>query len=121
MSLKSVLNRGALASKNTSEIKNIQILERPLHLVDFVEFNNIDPNWISGCGTAVAGDGSFDIKITKRKYNYQVELRFRITRESYLRLRTQIRDAQILGFIAKYLDCGKVYVRSTGLACDLVV
>src|SRR5882757_1351239 len=59
LSLKSALNKGL--SKSVSEIKNIEILERPLHLA---EFNNIDPNWISGF---VAGDGTFDIKITKRK------------------------------------------------------
>jgi hypothetical protein len=108
LSLKSSLNKGL--SKNTSEIKNIEVLERPLHLVDSAEFKNIDPNWISGF---VAGDGSFDIKITKRKVKYQVELRFRITQH--------IRDAHILGIIAEYLGCGKVYIRSTGLACDLVV
>lgn len=108
LSLKSALNKGL--SKNTSEIKNIKVLERPLHLVDSAEFKNIDPNWISGF---VAGDGTFDIKITKRKSKHQVELRFRITQH--------IRDAHILGIIAEYLDCGKVYIRSTGLACDLVV
>jgi len=108
LSLKSALNKGL--SKNTSEIKNIEVLERPLHLVDSAEFNNIDPNWISGF---VAGDGTFDIKLTKRKSRYQVELRFRITQH--------IRDAHILGIIAEYLGCGKVYIRSTGLACDLVV
>ena len=47
------------------------------------------------------------------KSKYQVELRFRITQH--------IRDAHLLGIIAKYLDCGKVYIRSTGNACDLVV
>jgi len=38
LSLKSVLNRGLF--KNTSEIKNIEVLERPLHLVDFAELKN---------------------------------------------------------------------------------
>ena len=108
LSLKSALNRGL--SKSTSDIKNIEVLERPLYLVDSAEFKNIDPNWISGF---VAGDGTFDIKITKRKSGYQVELRFRITQH--------IRDGHILGLIAEYLDCGKVYIRSTSLACDLVV
>ena len=108
LSLKSALNRGL--STKTSEIKNIKVLDRPLHLVDPAEFKNIDPNWISGF---VAGDGTFDIKVTKRKSKYQVELRFRITQH--------IRDAHILGIIGEYLGCGKVYIRSTGLACDLVV
>jgi len=108
LSLKSVLNRGL--TKNTSDIKNIEILERPLHLVDSAEFINIDPNWISGF---VAGDGTFDVKLTQRKFKYQVELRFRITQH--------IRDAHILGIIAEYFGCGKVYIRSTGLACDLVI
>jgi hypothetical protein len=108
LSLKSALNRGL--SKNTSDIKNIEVLERPLHLVDSAEFKNIDPNWISGF---VAGDGTFDIQITKRKSRYQVELRFRITQ--------LIRDAHVLGLIAEYLGCGKVYINSTSLACDLVV
>jgi len=61
----------------------------------------------------VAGDGTFDIKLTQRKAKYQVELRFRITQH--------IRDAHLLGIIAEYLGCGKVYIRSTSLACDLVV
>ncbi len=61
----------------------------------------------------LAGDRTFDIKLTKRKSKYQVEFRFRITQH--------IRDAHILGAIAEYLDQGKVYIRSTGLACDLVV
>lgn len=60
LSLKSALNKGL--SKTTSVIENIEILERPLHLVNLAEFKNIDPNWISGF---VAGDGSFDIKITR--------------------------------------------------------
>jgi hypothetical protein len=106
LSLKSALNRGL--SKNTSEIKNIEVLERPLYLVNSIK--NIDPNWISGF---VGGDGTFDIKLTQRKAKYQVELRFRIT--------PHIRDAHILGIIGEYLGCGKVYIRSTGLACDLVV
>ena len=108
LSLKSILNKGL--SKNISNIKNIDILERPLHLVNSAEFKNIDPNWISGF---VAGDGSFDIKITKRKSKYQVELRFRITQH--------IRDIHILGLIAEYLDCGEVYISSNSLACDLLV
>ena len=109
LSLKSALNKGL--SKNINDIiKNIEVLERPLHLVDSAEFKNIDPNWISGF---VAGVGSFDIKLTKRKSRYQVELRFRITQH--------IRDAHIFRLIAEYFGCGKVYIRSTGLACDLVV
>lgn len=108
LSLKSALNRGL--SKSTSDIKNIEVLERPLYLVDSAEFKNIDPNWISGF---VARDGTFDIKITKRKSGYQVELRFRITQ--------RIRDAHILGVIVEYFDCGKVYIRSISLAYDLVV
>jgi hypothetical protein len=108
LSLKSALNRGL--SKNTSDIKNIEVLERPLHFVDSTEFKNIGLKWISGF---VAGDGTFDIKITQRKSKYQVELRFRIT--------SHIRDAHILGVIAGYFNCGKVYIRSTGLACDLVI
>lgn len=108
LSLKSALNRGL--SKNTSEIENITRLKRSLHLVDSDKFKNIDPNWISGF---VAGDGSFDIKLTKRRSRDQIELRFRITQH--------VRDFHLLRVIAEYLGCGKVYMRPTGLACDLSV
>jgi hypothetical protein len=85
LSLKSALNKGL--SENTSEIKYIKVLERPLHLVDFKELKyNIDPNRVSGF---VAGKGTFEIKITKSKYKYQVELRLRISQH--------IRDAKLLG------------------------
>lgn len=111
LSLKSALNRGLPKNMRVAkELKSIKTLERSLHLVESGDFMNLDPHWISGF---VAGDGTFDIKITKRKINYQVELRFRVTQH--------IRDAALLGLIAKYLECGKVYVRSTNLACDLVV
>lgn len=70
--------------------KNIEVLEIPLHLVESAEFKNIDPHWISAL---LAGYGTFDIKVTKRKSKYQVELRFRITQH--------IRDANILGIIAE--------------------
>ena len=59
LSLKSALNKGL--PKNIAQFGSIKILERPLHLVDSAEFKNIEPNRISGF---VAGDGSFDIKIT---------------------------------------------------------
>lgn len=107
-SLKSALNKGL--SKNINDIENIKILERPLHLVDFEDFKQIDPHWISGF---TAGDGSFDIQITQRGYKYQIELRFRITQH--------IRDAHLLGIIAEYLGCGKVYIRSNDSGCDLVI
>lgn len=107
-SLRSALNKGL--TKNISEVENIEIIERPLHLVDLDEFKKIDPHWIFGF---TAGDGAFDIKITQRGSNYQVELRFRLTQH--------IRDAQLLGAIAAYFGCGKVYIRSNGLACDLVI
>jgi len=61
----------------------------------------------------VAGDGTFDIKITKITNRYQVELRFRITQH--------IKDAQLFKVIAEYFCCGKIHIRSTGLACDFVV
>jgi len=107
-SLKSILNKGL--SKNIKSLKNIKILERPLGLIDYEDFKTIDPNWISGF---TAGDGNFDIKITPRTSGHQVELRFRITQH--------IKDAHLLGLIAKYLGCGKVVNRSNGLACDLVI
>lgn len=109
LSLKSILNRGL--TKATKENKNIDVMERPLHLVNYDKFKSIDPHWLSGF---TAGDGSFNIKITERsKTKFQVELRFRITQH--------IRDSQLLVIIANYLGCGKVYIRSTNLACDLVV
>lgn len=60
----------------------------------------------------MSGEGAIAIKVTNRKSKYQVELRFRITQH--------IRGAHILGVIGEYLGSGKVYKRSTGLACDLV-
>ncbi len=109
LSLKSILNRGL--TKATKGNKNIEEIERPLHLVNTDEFKSIDPQWLSGF---TAGDGSFNIKITERSQTkFQVELRFRITQH--------IRDAQLLVIVADYLGCGKVYIRSTNLACDLVV
>jgi len=38
-------------------------LIRPLHLVNYEQFKSIGPHWFSGF---VAGDGSFEIKITSR-------------------------------------------------------
>jgi len=85
--------------------------------VKFSDFKPIAPHWIAGF---TDGDGSFSIKITKRintsfcpldKKDRQVELRFRITQH--------IRDAHLLGAIAEYLGCGKVYTRSNKLACLL--
>lgn len=32
-----------------------------------------------------------------------------------------IRDANLLAIIAEYFGCGKIYNRSEGLACDLIV
>lgn len=67
--------------------------------------------WLSGF---TDGDGSFSIKLTTRKNNkIQVELHFRLTQH--------IRDAYLLRVITEYLGCGKVYIRSNGLACDLEV
>lgn len=108
LSLKSALNRGL--AKTTSEIKNIEVLERPLYSVDFAEFKKIDPNWISGF---TSGDGGFDLKISEKKPKYRVGLRFRITQH--------IRDVHLLRLIGEYLGCGKVYIRSTNQACDLEV
>jgi len=90
--------------------KRIKTQVRPLHLVKTEEFKNIDPYWISGF---TAGDGSFYIKIIQRKNTSQVEIRFRITQH--------IRDAHLLGVIADYFNCGKIYIRSNKLACDLEV
>lgn len=93
------------------EVKNIEILKKPLYLVSSEQFKSIDPYWISGF---TAGDGSFDIKITERNNSkFQVELRFRITQH--------IRDLQILSNIIDYFGCGKVYIRKNNLACDLQI
>lgn len=109
LSLKSALNKGL--SKTTSEIENIKILDRPLHLVDLAEFKNIDPHWISGF---VAGDGSFEVKYRLRKNNKQeIGLTFSLSQD--------IRDAHLFGVIANYLDCGRVYTSSNNLHCYLKV
>lgn len=110
LSLKSALNWGLTEAAKSLTDKKIEARVRPLHLVNPEELKTIDPHWISGF---TAGDGSFSIKITKRKYGYQVELRFRITQH--------IRDAHLLGSIAEYLGAGKVYTRSNKLACDLEI
>lgn len=110
LSLKSGLNWGLTDAAKFLTDKKIEAQVRPLHLVNSEEFKTIDPNWISGF---TDGDGSFSIKITKRINTYQVELRFRITQH--------IRDAHLLGVIAEYLECGKVYTRYNKLACDLEV
>nr|YP_010721260.1 LAGLIDADG homing endonuclease [Cyathus striatus]WDS46411.1 LAGLIDADG homing endonuclease [Cyathus striatus] len=108
MELKSILNKGL--TKGTNDILFVKPLIRAIHLVNSSEFKTIDPYWISGF---VDGDGSFSVKIYQRKTSYQVELRFRITQH--------IRDAHLLGVIAEYLECGKVYTRANKLACDLEV
>jgi len=110
LSLKSVLNWGLSEAAQKLTDKKIEAQVRPLHLVKSSEFKSIDPHWISGF---TAGDGSFSIRISKRVNTYQVELRFRITQH--------IRDAHLLGIIAEYFGCGKVYTRSNKLACDLEV
>lgn len=46
LSLESALNRGL--SENLANIKGIKCLERPLHIVNFTEFKDIDPNWLAG-------------------------------------------------------------------------
>lgn len=107
--LKSALNKG-LQKTVTTEFENIEILNRPLHLVDGAEFESIDPNWISGF---VAGDGSFEIKVRERKYGHEVGLRWSIVQH--------IRDAHLLGVIASFLGCGKVYNLTSGQACSLIV
>ena len=107
LELKSALNRGL--SKTTAELTNVKALDRPLHQVSSLK--RIKPMWLSGF---TDGDGSFSIKLTTRKNNkIQVELHFRLTQH--------IRDAYLLRVITEYLGCGKVYIRSNGLACDLEV
>ena len=109
MSLKTALNKGLLQT-TIAEFENIEILNRPLHLVDGAEFKSIDPNWVSGF---VAGDGSFEIRVRERENGHEVGLRWSIIQH--------IRDAHLLGIIASFMGCGKVYIRSSGQACSLVV
>ena len=107
LELKSALNRGL--SKSTAELTNVKALDRPLFQVSSLK--RIKPMWLSGF---TDGDGSFSIKLTTRKNNkIQVEFHFRLTQH--------IRDAYLLRVITEYLGCGKVYIRSNGLACDLEV
>ena len=61
----------------------------------------------------MAGDGSFEVTVRTRKYGNEVGLTFSLSQH--------IRDAHLLGVIANYLDCGKVYTSSTGLNCYLKV
>ena len=107
LELKSVLNRGL--SKSTAEFTNVKALDRPLFLVSSLK--RINPMWIVGF---TDGDGSFSIGIIKQGNDkFQVKLHFRLTQH--------IRDAYLLRVITEYLGCGKVYIRSNGLACDLEV
>ena len=107
LELKSALNRGL--SKSTAELTNVKALDRPLFLVSSLK--RINPMWIVGF---TDGDGSFSIGIIKQGNDkFQVRPRFRLTQH--------IRDAYLLRVIGEYLGCGKVYIRSNGLACDLEV
>ncbi len=72
---------------------------------------SIEPHWIVGFKEEYE---PLEVKIANREaHKYQVTLRFRFTHH--------IRDQQILSMIAKYLGCGKVYIRSNNLACDKVL
>lgn len=110
LTLKTVLNRGLTEATRSLTNKKIETLVRPLHLANSSDFAKIDPYWISGF---TAGDGSFSIRTVKSTTTYHAGLRFRITQH--------IRDAHLLGLIAEYLGCGKVYTRANKLACDLEV
>ena len=60
------------------------------------------------------GEGSFNLRFIKRATGRnQIDVRFRLTQH--------IRDLNLLTLITEYLGCGKVYIRSNGLACDLEV
>ena len=108
LSISSIINRG-LSSKLKSLFPNIEKLKRPIY-----NSYSINPNWLSGF---ITGEGNFSIKIIKRINNksikHQIETRFIITQH--------IRDKILFEKIIIYLGCGKFYVRSNGLACDLVV
>jgi len=79
-----------------SEFNELTPVDRPVILTG----NIPDPNWIAGF---VAGDGCFDVRITKSttKIGQRVQLRFRITQHD--------RDIKLMEFIIKYLGAGQIY------------
>jgi hypothetical protein len=64
----------------------------------------LNPNWFAGF---VSGDGCFFVSIfksNKNKIGHAVQLIFKLTQHK--------RDKELLGLIAKYLNCGAVYYHS---------
>lgn len=96
VNFKASINLG-LSDFFKSEFKDFIPIEKSV-----IKTENIpDPNWISGF---VTGEGNFDVRITeysKNKIGYRVQLRFRISQHE--------RDTELLTYLIKYLDSGKLY------------
>jgi hypothetical protein len=108
LSIKASMNLG-LSDKLQTLFLKVTPMARPLISLPLT----INPNWLAGLTEA---EGCFDIKISQSdrfKTGFQIHLRFRITQH--------IRDKSLLKLIISYLNCGKLYVRSNKLACDIEV
>lgn len=95
LNIKASMNWG-LSDFLKSEFNELTPVERPVIFTG----NIPDPNWIAGF---VAGDGCFDVIITKSttKIGQRVQLRFRITQHD--------RDIKLMELIIKYLGASQIY------------
>lgn len=107
INIKASINLGLSEMLKTEFNKFIPVL-RP----DIKNEEILDSNWISGF---VAGDGNFDVGITKTTYSigYRVQLKFRITQH--------IRDIKLMESIIKYLGSGYLYKYPRKEAVSVVI
>ena len=107
LTLKASLNLG-LSENLSNEFMNIVPAIRPI-----VNSNPQvpNPNWLTGF---IDGEGCFHVNIKKSDSTQdKVWLTFQITQH--------IRDSALLESIIKYLNCGRVNIRSTNLAIDYLL
>ena len=99
LSIKAVMNLG-LSDSLKEAFPNIIPMKRPKIENQIIS----DSNWLVGF---VEGEGCFyiDISETSGKVGARVQLKFKITQHS--------RDALLMESLVKYLDCGKIYKKSS--------
>uniref|UniRef100_UPI0023F09034 LAGLIDADG homing endonuclease n=1 Tax=Cyathus jiayuguanensis TaxID=380660 RepID=UPI0023F09034 len=103
-----IMNNGLNAKFKKGRV--IETLTRKVYKTEFSEFRTIDPHWISGF---TEGDASLSVHTPKKGTKIGAIVKFRDTQN--------IRDLHLLQNIAKYLGCGKTYLKSCGKAYDLEV